>query len=1232
MRISTLVGFGLVCCAVGTVFSAQTIDGVTFRDNFVPTAVAGAGESSFKASIGASVTIGGTPFLNELGKKRGVVALDGAVLKPFVSDGAKRADMCFGLIVTNGTVTLDLTDLGSDVVFKFQAGLWVDGPGAIVVKGRDSLLFGCEMADSTSSSAAAFRAESLSFVDGSGQAYANPGGVEFFGYFCEIRMPTNVNWTVADGSTAIAYRTGAGYHGLYDRYVSNGAMTIDKFDFQLLDPVAFSGVRFTVNKGRQLRIFPRTIYFESAVIFNYNGNSIVTFDNDVVLNGGTFYHGNHYTTTHTGSVSGNGHFVFAPTVKQSGTSTTTFSGELTFTGDVEVSASGSPPAATLVFRQASPGSPGNSVSLGKGVTFRLEPTTNAVGHISSISTVDDSATLCIGSGLTLQLDAAPTNDVLTGVGSSVSTLLANWMPAYGEYVKAGPMSSDYTVLVPDGVKANTVEVRQGTTKYYVRPLANGSVDLSSIGGVIEPLQGTAFLTAVNGGSYQNVPSNVTVQAGSGVTASVAAAVRQSVDVEAAEGASVSVAESPVDWESHVSARFDFSTAEWTGYDPSLYPSDYRRMVDGHIYPVASNVFDVAGAYFLQCDKPQYATISPHVMTNACNGLNYLSFKYGGNCIRARLHSMADGSWTYISPKFAVMVFGSQAGGGAAVLADDRDGAYTRAGFEYDSSLYIHRIGEEARFSGTNVTKDYGLFGDDTISCWLDGTKVETPSEQPLSGGWQIISVDTSDHIVSGLGYPRSAGSATNDGGQNYAEVIFFDKVLNDLERIAVERYLAQKWGITSYQDSMLGVSMTLGVSGKGSVSLGKDTVLAPGAFNGTIDLNGKSLSFASGSLPPGSEAIPSPQNWFDPDVTSAVIHSSGTYVSSVFDWRDNQSQNGIHYLNSAGRAPKSVRGSRGDGPIRNWIDCSPVLSGTATASGRGFRFKEKGNEGSVYAVQPVTARTVVMAQDSSKNGGTPFLDTVAGNTLSPRSRPYATYGATTAADPIWRDNSVNVFGGGQTYLDGKAIDGTRAGFGGRPEILTAVGGSSFTLGAFGYVSYLDARTPNDIDEGEIQGEILVYNQVLSDADRKTAEAYLAWKWCGKAINGYACRTNLTLTGSGAVVVGDVGQMPKFDSSFVGTVSLPNADSLNFSVSRDTTEVAGALVLSGAAEFPSEVTVNVAYSGRPKGGEYVLVSAGSGLDNSTWTLAAVPGVKAKLVVTSTAVKLAIPIPGMVVSFH
>ena len=181
-------------------------------------------------------------------------------------------------------------------------------------------------------------------------------------------------------------------------------------------------------------------------------------------------------------------------------------------------------AATLVFRQASPGAPGNPVSLGKGVTFRLEPTTNAVGHISSISTVDDSATLRIGSGLTLQLDAAPTNDVLAGAGCSVSTLLANWMPSYGEYVKAGPMSSGgYTVQVTDSVEASTVEVRQGTTKYYVRPLANGAVDLSSMNGVIDPLQGTAFLTAVNGGSYLNVPSNVTVQAGSGVAASVTAA-------------------------------------------------------------------------------------------------------------------------------------------------------------------------------------------------------------------------------------------------------------------------------------------------------------------------------------------------------------------------------------------------------------------------------------------------------------------------------------------------------------------------------------------------------------------------------------------------------------------------------------------------------------------------------------------------------------------------------------
>ena len=109
-------------------------------------------------------------------------------------------------------------------------------------------------------------------------------------------------------------------------------------------------------------------------------------------------------------------------------------------------------------------------------------------------------------------------------------------------------------------------------------------------------------------------------------------------------------------------------------------------------------------------------------------------------------------------------------------------------------------------------------------------------------------------------------------------------------------------------------------------------------------------------------------------------------------------------------------------------------------------------------------------------------------------------------------------------------------------------------------------------------------------------------------------------------------MPKFDSSFIGTVSLPDADSLNFTVSRGQAEVAGALALSGTAEFPSEVTVNVAYVGRPKGGEYTLVSAGGGLDSSTWALAAVSGVEAKLVVTSTTVKLVIPNPGMSILIH
>ena len=1223
---------GIACSA----FAAAEADGVTLRDTYQPKAVAGSGTYEFQAVLNSPVTIGGASFNNDATKNYGVVASGGAVFKPSVPAGAQRADMYFGLIVTNGQVTLDLSGIDASVPFRFQCGLWVGGDGSFVVKGRDKLIFGRESGSGAgfgnvaASAVDGFRAEAVAFVDAEEKPYENPAGVEFAGWFCEIRMPRNVPWTIAEGANAIAYKTGAGAGGLYDRYVKDGVMTLDRFDLQLLDPAAFRDVRFVVGENRCLGILPRTLYFDNTSVFMCFSNSNRDFNNDVVLEGGTLYHGNHYATTHSGSISGTGSFVFAPPLRRSSdTAATKITGAATFSGPVEVSCGAANPAATLIFAQASAGAPGNAVTVGKGAQLRLEPvSTPASGRSASVSAVEGSS-LYIGSGLTLQVDAAYDGALsVSGAGAEVSKLIAGAMPSCG-YIVCGPQEAGFTLEAADNVKNATVAVSQGSKDYLVPVGKDGAADLSILGDVFDPLAGKVTLSARDGGIYRNVPSNVTVKAAAGVRASVVSEMWSAASIETEKGSSVAFERRRFDWEAESSLHFDFSSAVWTGYGPGA-DGGVERTVDGFNHPIVSNVFDVAGSAFVACDKSQYSSISPHMMTNALNGRSYLSFAHSTKLIRARFYNRQNASILRVSPKFAIVVFGSHNGGGAAIFGDAAGAAFLRGGLTLESSsgAKVKRADTGAEISGYNVTKDFGLFADDSIPCWLDGVKVAKPSTQPLSGGWQIISVDMTGKRVDGLGFVKDPGNpANNNGGQNYAEIVFFDRVLDEAERTCVERHLAEKWGIESYNDSGIGASVPLSLAGYGCLSLKENTVLEAGSFSGTIDLNGKKLTVPAGVHPPVLADILAakvqPQNWFDPEQTGSLYMDGKTsHILRIYDWRDeDQTLEGIRYLSSASRSGVLQRSSKGGSPERNWIDYSPVSadSASATAVGRGYRFRELGKDAdNMYAAHPVAARTVIMAQDSSKNGGTPFMDTVSGSQLSQRSRVYDTYGATRHGDPIWRDNSVAVFADGLTCIDGRAVDGSRAGFGGCPEVLTAVGAEDFQLGAFGNLNYLNGHTLNNIDEGEIHGEILVYGQVLPDEERRTVEAYLAWKWCGKAINGYVSYTNLTLTGEGEVVVESVAQMPKFDDDFAGTVSLANISSLDFTLERGEAQVAGALSIPGRVVFAENVTVNV--YGRPKAGEYTLVSAGGGLDQTAWTLAPTSGVNAELIVTSSSVRL------------
>lgn len=1222
----------MVAVSALTLFAATAdtqVDGVIFASNAAPAATFPTGETLVTARAGASSSVGGVQLANN--NQYYAAAQDGAVIKLQLASGATRADVNFGLKIDTGTVTLDMTEIGN-VPFKFGGTLWVGDAATLVIKGRDAIDFGWAVT-SDSFLPAGIRAGSITFVDANNQPYAGPA-IHFTGAFTEIRIPGNVSWDIAAGTMAIIHKSVAS--GIVSRFATGEGpvktMVLDTFDVTMLDPAGVQNLAFRVDSGRQLRVMPRTPKYEYGYALNANSLNC-TFDNDITFNHDNatadlpellFYY--HHTTAFAGDVGGHGRIKYSTAFSQGDGELTTLSGALGFSGEFVVECTAGSPVARVMVKQATPGADGVNVALGAGCELQLNPDSDVSGVIGGLSGTATSS-LKIAQHATVTFMSAPQGGVaIVGLGSWVPTVYRGWNLQSGDYFLDEDDGSCIWRLTPAVAAAARHMDWSSSCHVYFQPTAiDGVLYIPEM--ELPASRGPLALEAVNGEKYANVPNGAKILAKAGVSAAVVVNDNDSVSLEAEAGAALATERTPAfDYGKVAELWFDASSeTSYTHYAASATSMDYW-------YDCRGEREDL----FLRNDKYWIAladTIAPVTVAQGLNGLTYAAMSTGNRRIgfwTAQAVTDRDAGtrevWNYtcsdFRPRYCIMVFGSQAGGGCALLAS--------------SDEYFIRNGKPT--DKASVTKDTFIFDND-IPVYVDG-EAKPGQSTGLSGGWQILSFPTYGKQVVGLASSGNLGNYLTSGNANYAEILFFDRELNEVERVTVERYLATKWGLTgTYHDSGVGKRpVTVDARGAGTITLGTKTVIAPGSFGGTLNANGQDVSFATATFPPTSnvvDAVASPSCWFDPtldDMDHITLNPGLTYgkaLGAIYDVRYGKTA-GTSYLNAAGRSPLIVKSM----DEHNWLDFSPSLHPGTTASGRALRFNvaESGEPSTTIDGGP-EAKTIILVQDSSKTGGTPFMDTVNGSsTLSQRNPSYDTYGAITADKPILTGTSAQTLASAQTYLNGATVDGKTVGFLGEPEILTVANATAFRPWVFGNLYHLNGHTPNDVDAGERLGEVVIYNEVLSSEQRRDVEAYLAWKWCGRAINGYACHTNLTLTGSGAVVVGDVGQMPKFDSSFSGTVILPNAESLYFSVSRGTTDVAGALALAGAAEFPSEVTVNVTYSGRPKSGEYTLISAGSGLDNSTWNLTEVPGIQAKLVVTPAAVKLVIPVPGMIISFH
>ena len=729
-------------------------------------------------------------------------------------------------------------------------------------------------------------------------------------------------------------------------------------------------------------------------------------------------------------------------------------------------------------------------------------------------------------------------------------------------------------------------------------------------------------------------------------------------------------EPTANWQGKVANWFDASdTDSFILLDYTPVPSGMSNSYTNG-YPLLAGWKDkltgTSGTYlfnrrFLALSDPSsdyVVQVLPYVVTGGLNGKDYVSmgsqggkvskpYGLGTNVTEARrlqFHSASTsvtghgkptgGAYEDKTYPYCIMVFGSQEGGGKAILNDKKETGK----------------GDLAR-SPTTIAGVWTYYSG--FSMVVNGMDAKPKSDKP-NGGWQIVSLDMTATNTVLIGISGHQGG--NFGGMNYAEVIFFSEKPTPTERMACELYLAKKWGLeTAYTPWDTGYTE---LSGNGTLTLddanlpGHDDaseVTVAGNFAGTINVSaGKTLVVSDRPAPLAPYDIPQQANitaWFDPSLDGAidfnehpdaptgiarlysrtaseVDKADGAYWMSMNAVATTEAPTGIG--NKSGRYPflvnVSYMGGFGIGVPINWMDFSKNASGETVSNNlRSHKLPVKDSHITNANTDSMPVRSVFMALETSLGGGNPIADTVGMNGMfRPRN-------GTTITSPIW--SSANTVTMTHTWLDTNEVNGATAGYNGHAEVLGFEMSELKTMPVFlGYYNQGGNKNYEHI------GETLIYSTTLTDAERLTVQEYLMAKWTGDMNSKYSDLSRATVTGAGNVYSPSLRNLPAFDSGFTG--ALAGGSNMTFTVdwSWNASAAVNAITIDRALTLDAG-QVMVTLKGEAKAGTYALLTVPSGaLAGKTFTLTLVnetgKAVSAKLVTSDTTLSLEILSQGTV----
>ncbi|MBP5320404.1 MAG: hypothetical protein J6334_05400 [Kiritimatiellae bacterium] len=1099
------------------------------------------------------------------------------------------------LLLDGGEVTLDCTETGDSVIPHIYYGILAKNGGSLKITGTTRVDVG------------AFESAVNFPIFDAPVSFAGSGTIHFNG-FVTIPDKLTVPYVIEPDSDLALWGTDT---------LGAGDITLTTYNLTLLCGTAVNPVAtITVGDGRKLTVKYCT---RNTNLWNTWSGTSGTLSSPVVLNGenALLHIKANNAINLAGSVTGTGNVLV--TDNGSAEKACVFSGPIAFKGQVTIR-----DAAHVKVYSETFGDPDNAITLNNNANLSFfpggpdntEPTSVTIGSITANSS--DNTRLRIAANQTIHVGTL--SGALGSVGVKGET----------SHVMIDTVTDNATLAIFHETSATLDEVGENVTvicRSYNGPGAKIALTASRADCPVS-------LVTVEANTIADFVGDALAVEGPGTLRVTADArlyrVSASTDVTVAPNARLEFGNKTV-----LDSVLGDLPALWL--DPSKeetmqqynYNTYYATSTNGIIIRRWNDCRPgQTGLYALQPRGEGYLRVYPYTITNALNGKTVVSFgKQGGSIPAAWGHVSATGvpdsgnnqSETRriilnkpVTAATAVMVFGSQFGGGYSVL-----GGYTLSGEGKDvrgnESPWTNGSTPGVLKRGNGSASDPAtpiLLNDRPV--WLDGLSVKA-TQSGFSGDYQVLSMNPNAAVRS-LGWYDAVG---NSGGQIYGEVLIYTNVLTRVERSAVECYLAAKWAIPGYPLAPHSLTIeeggvvaytggSVGANGSGTVEIAEEVNGGSGFFTGTLSLQpGSRLDLRALPLVPTEEAIPEENRigWFDPDCEADITYGTGSgkenCVWGLFDHGKKDVEGSLYFHGTfttgatGDRRPHRIPQARGNGPVRGWMEYSESVAD----GGNTLRFKT--NHALVtqaeFSSVPQGVRTAFVVLDSVNGGGVPVLDTVSGSVIKPRS-------GANVNDPIWKNGTTGILTNGCTYLDGQLLNGRTKGFSGRPELLSfTTDGSEVPVAFLGY--YQSAGSEKSC---EIIGESLFFSAILDDATRADIEAYLMSKWFGVCRTGYSDFRGATLTGSGTVIADSPAALPQFAPAFTGSVDL-RAESFAFHVDATPAVTDGLSLPASAALFvPESGVIRVTFAQKPVSGSYRLIEGGSIAPGAfaDWTLDAV----------------------------